>query len=161
MSISSTHDDVIKWKHFPRYWPFVQGIHRWPVNSRHKGPVTWSFGISFHLAWINGCVNNCEAGDSGRQRTHYDVIVMIIHGYLTGIETCKETLICVTEPHSLNEAKWPIYASVNWVIIGSDNGLSLVIWISAGLLLPYEQNSMKFESKYENIHSRKCDWNGQ
>ena len=22
------HDDVIKWKHFPRYWPFVWGIHR-------------------------------------------------------------------------------------------------------------------------------------
>ena len=22
------HDDVIKWKHFPRYWPFVRGIHR-------------------------------------------------------------------------------------------------------------------------------------
>ena len=21
------HDDIIKWKHFPRYWPFVQGIH--------------------------------------------------------------------------------------------------------------------------------------
>ena len=31
------HDDVIKWKHFPRYWPFVWGIHRWPVNSPHKG----------------------------------------------------------------------------------------------------------------------------
>ena len=31
------HDDVIKWKHFPRYWPFVQGIHRSPVNSLHKG----------------------------------------------------------------------------------------------------------------------------
>ena len=27
------HDDVIKWKPFPRYWPFVQGIHRWPVND--------------------------------------------------------------------------------------------------------------------------------
>ena len=24
----------------PRYWPFVRGIHRWPVNSPHKGPVT-------------------------------------------------------------------------------------------------------------------------
>ena len=26
------HVDVIKWKHFPRYWPFVRGIHRsiWP-----------------------------------------------------------------------------------------------------------------------------------
>ena len=31
------HDDVIKWKHFPRYWPFVRGIHRSPVNFHHKG----------------------------------------------------------------------------------------------------------------------------
>ena len=36
-SFCSVHDDVIKWKHFPRYWPFVRGIHRWPVNSPHKG----------------------------------------------------------------------------------------------------------------------------
>ena len=33
---SMHHDDVIKWKHFPRYRPFVRGIHRWPVNSRTK-----------------------------------------------------------------------------------------------------------------------------
>ena len=26
--ISQVHDDVIKWKHFPRYWPFVRGIRR-------------------------------------------------------------------------------------------------------------------------------------
>ena len=32
-----SHDDVTKWKHFPRYWPFVRGIHRFPVNSPHKG----------------------------------------------------------------------------------------------------------------------------
>ena len=31
------HDDVIKWKHFPRYWPFVWGLHRTPVNSPNKG----------------------------------------------------------------------------------------------------------------------------
>ena len=31
------HDDVIKWKHFPRYWSFVRGIHRSAVNSPHKG----------------------------------------------------------------------------------------------------------------------------
>ena len=24
----SINDDVIKWKHFPRYWPFMRGIHR-------------------------------------------------------------------------------------------------------------------------------------
>ena len=34
---SIMHDDVIKWKHFPRYWPFVRGIRRSPVNSQHKG----------------------------------------------------------------------------------------------------------------------------
>ena len=28
-----SHDDVIKWKHFPRYWPFVRGIHRSPKKA--------------------------------------------------------------------------------------------------------------------------------
>ena len=27
------HDDVIKWKHFPRNWLFVRGIHRSPVTA--------------------------------------------------------------------------------------------------------------------------------
>ena len=31
-----SHDDVIQWKHFPHYWPFVRGIHRSPVNSHTK-----------------------------------------------------------------------------------------------------------------------------
>ena len=33
------HDDVIKWKHFPRYWPFVRGIR----------PVTRSFDVFVDL----------------------------------------------------------------------------------------------------------------
>ena len=43
ISLDSTYssgchnDDVIKWRHFLRYWPFVRGIHRSPVNSPHKG----------------------------------------------------------------------------------------------------------------------------
>ena len=32
----SSHDDVIRWKHFPRYWPLWE-IHWSPVNSPHKG----------------------------------------------------------------------------------------------------------------------------
>ena len=42
------HDDVIKWKHFPRYWLFVRGIHR----SRwipYKRPVTRCFDVFFDL----------------------------------------------------------------------------------------------------------------
>ena len=52
------HEDVIKWKHFPRYWPFVRGIHRSPVNSPHKGQ--WRGALMFTLicARINGWVNN-------------------------------------------------------------------------------------------------------
>ena len=70
------HDDVIKWKHFPRYWPFVRGIHRLSVNSPHKGQ--WRGALMFALicVWINAWVNNREAGDVRRHRTHYDVIVM-------------------------------------------------------------------------------------
>ena len=70
------HDDVIKWKHFPRYWPFVRGIHRSPVNSPHKGQWRGALIFSLICAWINDWVNNREAGDLRRHRVHYDVIVM-------------------------------------------------------------------------------------
>ena len=74
---SMDHDDVIKWKHFPRCWPFVRGIHWSPENSSHKGQ--WRGALMFSLihAWINGWVNNREAGDLRRHRAHHDVIVII------------------------------------------------------------------------------------
>ena len=46
----STHDDVIKRKLFPRYWPFVRGINRWPVNSPHKGQWRRALMFSFICA---------------------------------------------------------------------------------------------------------------
>ena len=70
------HDDVIQWKHFPRYWPFVRGIHRSSVNSPNKGQWRRALMLSFICAWINGWVNNREAGDLRRHRTHYDVTLM-------------------------------------------------------------------------------------
>ena len=75
-------DDVIKWKHFPRYWPFVRGIHRSPVNSPHKGQ--WRGALMFSLIWacINGWVNNREAGDLRRIRAHSDVTLMKYAGGL-------------------------------------------------------------------------------
>ena len=74
------HDDVIKWKHFPRYWPFVRGIHRSPVNSPHKGQWHGALMFSLICVWIYGWVNNREAGDLRRYRAHYDVIVIILWG---------------------------------------------------------------------------------
>ena len=52
-SLDTIHDHVIKWKHFPRYWPFVRVMHWSPVNSPH-----------------------IEAGDLRRHRADYDVTVL-------------------------------------------------------------------------------------
>ena len=75
-ALLTDHDDVIKWKHFPRNWPFVRGIHRSPVNSPHKGQWRGALMFSLICVWINDWVNNREAGDLRRYRAHYDVIVM-------------------------------------------------------------------------------------
>ena len=48
----NTHYDVIKWKHFPCYWPLC---------GEFTGPDK---------------VNNREAGDLTRHRGHFDVSVM-------------------------------------------------------------------------------------
>ena len=58
-----SHDDIVKWKHFPRYWPFVRGIHQSPVNSPYKGQWRGALMFSLICAWINAWVNNREAGD--------------------------------------------------------------------------------------------------
>ena len=62
---------------FPRYWPFVRGIHRSPVNSQHKGQWRGALMFSLICVWINGWVNKREVGDLRRRRAHYDVIVMM------------------------------------------------------------------------------------
>ena len=68
------------WRHqmeqFPRYWPFVRGIHRSPVNSPHKGQWRGALIFSLICARIDGWVNNRKAGDLRRHVVHFDVIVM-------------------------------------------------------------------------------------
>ena len=70
------HDDVIKWKHFLRNWPFVLGILWSSVNSSHKGQWCGALMFSLICAWINTWVNNREAGDLRHHRTHQDVTVL-------------------------------------------------------------------------------------
>ena len=71
-----SHDDVIKWKHFPRYWPFVRGFTgpRWIPRTKASDAELWCFLI---CVWINAWVNNREAGDLRQYHVHYDVTVMI------------------------------------------------------------------------------------
>ena len=100
------HDDVIKWKHFPRYWPFVRGIHRSPVNSPHKGQWRGALMFSLICVWINGWVNNRKAGDLRRYRAHYEVIVMTTSfftlttrsGYERNLWDCKVWFSICSKP---------------------------------------------------------------
>ena len=72
-NVPSIHDDVIKWKHFPRYWLFVRGIYRSPVSSQHKGQWRGALIFSLICTWINNWVNNGEAGDLRR----YNNVIVI------------------------------------------------------------------------------------
>ena len=88
------HNDAIKWKHFLRHWPFVRGIHWSPVNSPHKCQWHEALMFPFMCAWIDGWVNNREAGDVIRHRAHYDATVTVpvpaSHpGYYPGTLSCS------------------------------------------------------------------------
>ena len=66
----------------------------------------------------------------------------------------------------LIRAKWHICASLNWVIIGSDNGLSpvrpqAIIWTNADLDSQFNTKKhilMKFYLNFEYLHSTKWIW---
>ena len=71
---SPRFQNISSWRHhmehFPRYWPFVRGIHRSPVVSPHKGQ--WRDPLMFSLicAWTNAWANKRDAGHLRRHRTH-------------------------------------------------------------------------------------------
>ena len=44
-----SHDDIIEWKDFPRYWSFVRGIHSPPVNSPQTGQWRGSIDVFLDL----------------------------------------------------------------------------------------------------------------
>ena len=49
-----------------------------PVTGESPYKGQWRGALMFPMicAWTNGWVNNRDAGDLGRHRAHYDVIVM-------------------------------------------------------------------------------------
>ena len=69
---SSPIDNVIKWKRFPRYWPF------WGGTTNDLGISLWCGALVLSLIgdWTNGCANNRDTGDLRLHRAHYDVTVM-------------------------------------------------------------------------------------
>ena len=106
MIAGNYHDDVIKWKHLPRYWPLEQGIHRSPVNPPPPPPhkSQWRGALMFSLicARLNGWVNSREVGDLRRYRAHYDVIGMMFminwHPFVPATTLLVKIMILMTGP---------------------------------------------------------------
>ena len=67
---------AIRWKHFPRYLPFIRGI---PLNGEFppQKPVTRSFDLFFDLRLDKDWINYRGVGDLRRYRAHFDVTVML------------------------------------------------------------------------------------
>ena len=68
------------WRHqmetFSASLALCEGNSPVPVNSPHKGQWRGALMFSLICVWINGWVNNREAGNLRRYRSRYDVIVM-------------------------------------------------------------------------------------
>ena len=66
-----------------RNWPFVRGIHRWPVNSPHKGQWRGALMFSLICTWTSGWVNHRDTGNLRRHRAQYDVTILIWPSFIT------------------------------------------------------------------------------
>ena len=64
-----------------------------PVNSPHKGQWRGALMFSLICVWINGWVNNREAGDLRRHRGHYDINVMVLNMFKTVAEGSRRRLV--------------------------------------------------------------------
>ena len=61
----------------------VRGFHRPPVSSPHKGQWRGALMFSLICVWLDGWVNNGEAGDLRRHHAHYDVTVITQNYHIT------------------------------------------------------------------------------
>ena len=71
------HDDVMEWKHFPRYWPLCGKFtgHQWIPLTKASNVELWCFLWSVPEQ-TNGWINKRCAHDLRCHRAHYGVIVM-------------------------------------------------------------------------------------
>ena len=133
------HDDVIKWKHFPRYWSFLRGIYRSPVNSPHKGQWRGALVFSLICVWINGWENNREAGDLRRYRAHYDITVMLSTPGFGRYACALQPLYCTQNSHWLHNKQ---------EALSERRPLPRLIWGMWNILFRYETT---YPNMFQNI----------
>ena len=121
----------------------MQGLHRSPVNWLHKGQWCGALMFSLICDWLNGWVNNREAGDLRHYRAHYDVTVMV---QFTSNRSSAGTNITRASWHLKSPATWLFV----WQLVQADNKGSTKEphywpWVTGGFL-----------SQKESIHMSWC-----
>ena len=116
--VSNNHDDVIKWKHFPRYGPLCGEFigHRWIPRTKVSDAELWCF--LWYWTVLKCSVNIRNAGDLKRHHAHYDVIVMIIEKLCYWSDNM--------ESQSLN-----IFLRLQWTRCHRSGSLRLRWWLAA------------------------------
>ena len=127
------HDDVIKWKHFPRYWPFVRGIHQSPLNSPHKGQ--WRRALIFYLicAWttVEQTIERPVSWNPLHPLWRHCIVTgMVSHGYQNQMSLFKQKTFSNAFSWKDNFVFWfklrgssLFMVQITTVNIGSRNGL--------------------------------------
>ena len=85
------HDDVMKWKHFPRCWPFVRSIQLVTGEFPSQRPVLRSSDIFFDLRLNKRLSNHRHVGDLRRHRAHYCVTVMTLYPFYLKLPALQQT----------------------------------------------------------------------
>ena len=92
-------------------WAFVRGIlHRWPVNSPHKGPVTWKCFHSIASSWeiINGPHYWSFVRGTTRDRRDSDwkIVSMSWRHHVEGRYTLRNRLILCRDHFVYAPSQW-------------------------------------------------------
>ena len=99
------HDDVIKLKHFPRYWPFCAGNSPVTGEFPSQRPVSGVWYFLRSTPKKNGSVNNRNAGDLRRHRAHCGVTLMMPPHFMRGwVQTDRNH--CPDKVHSMSFREW-------------------------------------------------------
>ena len=146
--VKHAHVDVIKWKHFPRNWPFVRGIHRSPVSSPHKGQWHGAFMFSLICVWINHWVNNREADDLRRYRAHYYIIVMDCENFVA-LDVCIISVIKTVALFQQSEYIAVVFWIVDLLPAFRDWKLNLAVNISIAIKQRHRYHRWKLSNSYK------------
>ena len=121
-----------------------------PVNSPHKGQWRGALMFSLICVWINGWVNNGEAGDLRRHRSHYDVNVMWISLGHQDRYPKGNLIIAVSSCWHTGIKTWSISTGLVWYLLTSPGSASASVFITSRLYgfsscferLPRQQTSL-------------------